>query len=182
MLTTQAFVRQTLRRWHPHEKKIVPVPLSRDPRRLLWEHEAASRYPEALGEYTLNPAEEGVSYSQISPAQFQILNLPDFIGKPLWQVGAHLARTYGHTHLIPGITLWSSLLQNGRRATRLLQSPPDIWRAYFHFGSLIRHSNGYWNVPYAHWVGGQWSRRGNWLGDDWRAGCRVVLVQLPIAR
>ena len=182
MLSTKAFVRQTLRLWYPDRKKVVPAPVFRDPVRLNWEHETATWHPEALGEYTLNPATQGVDFSRMPLKRFEILELPDLVGKPLWQVGAHLASTYGNTHLIPGIELWSSLLQNERRATKILQPPRGDWRAYFLFGSLVRVSSGYWYVPCAYWDGGQWDRYGNWLENDWHAECRVVLARLPLAR
>lgn len=42
--------------------------------------------------------------------------------------------------------------------------------------SLVRNSNGHWNVPYASWNGGKWNRNGNWLDNDWNANYRVVLL------
>lgn len=176
-----AFVRQTYRLWDPYEK-ILPVPVFRDPVRLNWESEASTRHPEAFGEYSLNPTTQGLNFSRIPPKQFEVLELPDFVGKLFWQVGAHLVKTYNSTHAIPGVELWSHLFQNERRASEILHPPQWNWRGYFLFGSLIRLSGGSWDVPSASWSGAEWNPNRYSLGDDWDAKYRVVLVKLSVAR
>lgn len=176
MLSTTAFVRQAFELWYPG-KKIVPVPLFRDPVRLNWEQEASSYHPEAVGEFTQNPATQGLDFAKMFPERFEVLELPGFVGQPLWKVGAHLRQTYGRSHLIPGVELWRFFSRNSRRAIEILRPPQGVWRSYFFFGSLFRNSDGLWYVPWAGWNCGKWSRNGRWLGGGWVADTRVVLVK-----
>jgi hypothetical protein len=49
---------------------------------------------------------------------------------------------------------------------------------YFNFGSLVRRSDGHWNVPCARWYVSEWNRYANWLDNGWDSSCRVVLLEI----
>ena len=49
-------------------------------------------------------------------------------------------------------------------------------------GSAFRSSRGYWSVPVGHWGGSEWDRRSGWVGLDWDAGVRVLLVRRGLKR
>ena len=45
-----------------------------------------------------------------------------------------------------------------------------------HYCSLVRNSDGHWNVPYANWNGSDWNCNANWLDNSWDADYRIVLL------
>jgi len=48
------------------------------------------------------------------------------------------------------------------------------WSLHYH--SLIRNSDGGWNVPYTNWNGSDWNRNANRLDNTWNQNYRVVLL------
>lgn len=47
---------------------------------------------------------------------------------------------------------------------------------HFFFGSVFRSGGGDWSVPYVQWDGSEFYRDGSWLGSDWDADSRVVIL------
>ena len=52
----------------------------------------------------------------------------------------------------------------------------SVFEDFLHIYSLVRNSDGDWNVPYAIWNGSKWNRNANWLSNRWNSDYRVVLL------
>lgn len=106
---------------------------------------------------------------------FTVIELKDFIGKPLSEVKEYLEKTY------PG-----RLATDEDRSAFMETYKPDTdteeWRWYVFFGSLLRNSDGYWLVPDVHWYGSKLACGADWLGSGWDPSYRVVLLDgsLPV--
>jgi hypothetical protein len=130
--------------------------------------------PTKFGEYTLNPDMQNVDFKHIPERNIHIINLPQFIGKPRAEVIEHILQTHPNLKL-PGLEYWEWLEKNPTKIPKKLQDT-TLW---FYFpGSLVRHSNGHWCVPYARWNGSGWARSASWLSGSWLAAFRVVLLEI----
>lgn len=152
----RASLQNRLTYWYDRtpEMKLLPGPIP------------FSKLPSAsLGEYYDTP-------HAINPAKVQVLDLVELRGKRLSEVGQYVHEKYGTTHTIAGLSFWTWASENWDEAKKLL-GDDGSWKAYFIFGSLFCNSDGDWRAPYL--KGGK--RSGGWLGNDWRSGCRVVLLE-----
>lgn len=93
--------------------------------------------------------------------------LPEMVGKELWDVGEYIK----NKGWIPaGIEEIEHFIE--------IQEKSSNWIWYFFYGSLFRYSNGDWFVPY---VGGSVSgfgHHGFTLGSIWDSNDRVVLLEI----
>lgn len=123
-----------------------------------------------FGEYTLNPDTQGIDFEKAKPL---VIDLPQFVGKKRHEVMKHIVDTYGATHHIPGIEYWKWILENQDKA------PQSLKDGNWHFlpGSVLRGRDGRWSVPFVEWCGSEFDRNAIWLGSDWSAFERVVLLE-----
>ena len=130
--------------------------------------------PTKFGEYFLNPDMQNVDFEHIQEDKIHIIKLPQFVNKPRSEVIEYITNNYPNLKL-PGLEYWKWLSENPKKTPNKLQDT-KVW---FYFpGSLFRHSDGYWCVPYTSWSGSSWGRRASWLSSSWDANDRIVLLEI----
>lgn len=100
-----------------------------------------------------------------SPLTFEVKEFPEFHGKPLSELKAHLDEQYADR--LPDISMMEQF-------ESLLPKENYIW--YYFFGSQLRDRYGGWDVPYFDWDGDEWNRSASWLSGTWNSDYRVVLL------
>ena len=145
-----------------------------DPRGLKYEEKNGQIDKKLFGEYTLNPETFGVDFEK---AKVFIPDLSSMEGKKLYEVFQYVADTLGAKYRIPDIGYWKWMIENPEKIDKIKSELKD-GNLYFLPGSLVRNSDGNWNVPYARWNGFKWRRYTNWLGYDWNSNYRVVLLEI----
>lgn len=94
------------------------------------------------------------------------IELPEMVGKPLFEVVEYLRATYGE----------AALARIPDDLDELSEKLKDKYSHYF-FGSASRKGAPHEHVPYAYWYGGRFGRDGHSLSYDWRSSDRVVLLE-----
>ena len=129
-----------------------------------------------FGEYTLNLEMKNFDFSTLRPEKIKILSLPEMGGRPLIDVLEDVATNCGR-YILPGFEMQKWLTDpSAEKSEGVLEMLRD-GNLYFFIGSLVRSSGGRAFVPGAHWGASEWGRGARWLGLDWRARCRVVLLE-----
>ena len=129
-----------------------------------------------FGEYFLNEDMKDFDFSTLSEDKIKIVALPDFVGRPLYEVASHVVSTYSKTYKIPGIEFWRFVYMS-RKVNETVRALTDDSNHFF-FGSLVRDSGGHASVPCVSWRGSEWDRRARWLDGGWRSNFRVVLLEI----
>ena len=170
----ESFLRQTFEIWYDAQKALVEQkPIIVNPRDQDYNALKSDTDPTKFGEYTVNPDTQNIDFEKT-----RIVTLPEaeqkaLEGKQLHEVAEYLIQHYGNTHHIPGIEYWKYILENPDKAPNELKDG----KYHFFFGSLLRDSDGSWNVPCTRWGGSQWSRNGVSGGLEWLSSYRVVLLE-----
>jgi len=158
---TKDFVQETMNNWYstPSEAKEIKT--------IDYKSLADNLEPKKFGTYTINLK---------NPTDFEkykvfIPDLSHMEGKKLWEVGEYVQKTYGKTHIIPGIEFWEYLQNN----SQIIENKKDyIW--YYLFGSSLCDSRGSWSVPSSRWSSGRFYRDASWLEGGWYSCYRVLLL------
>lgn len=193
------FLQTTFKRWYssdPAKHTQETTPLLQDPRMEDYELRKQDIDPTKFGEYTINPEMASIDLEHIDPSKIKII---DPVAEGFATAGTttraevftHIMNTYGATHHLPGIEMWQYILEEkynsapplpatAGAAAGLLKAKYESLKDgkwYYFPGSLVRHSDGYWDVPVACWSASTWDRSANWLSNAWRADGRVVLLE-----
>lgn len=103
--------------------------------------------------------------------KLQVLDFPQFYGKPLEDVKKHLEENYARR--LPDLRVYRHVWEH-------LDDYPELkkfeWQFSFFFGSLLRGRGGDWHVPRVDWDGAKFGRLAGWLGSGWVSGYRVVML------
>jgi FtsZ-binding cell division protein ZapB len=123
-----------------------------------------------FGEYTLNPDTQTIDFEKAKPI---VIELPQFVGQPLWEAMKYIIDTYAGTHHIPGLEYWKWIIENPNK------TPQSLKDGNWHFlpGSILRGEGGRWIVPRVVWNDSEFGRSAGWLGVAWYAFERVVLIE-----
>jgi|GEM_PF-2039861 len=130
-----------------------------------------------FGEYTLNPEMQNLDFETakpvvVSPDKITGNNMLE-VAKNLKNVIDQLKTETGKDYYLPGLEYYEWLIENPSKTPAIFKDN----NYYFFFGSVLRDSNGHWNVPYAIWDGSKWNRHARWLDGSWLSDCRVVLLE-----
>ena len=176
----EKFLRDMYKGWRiPEEtiKKAETVPIAETPREIEYTKKKSDVDAKKFGEFTVNPETlelSGADFERLEKeGKIKVLELKEFVGKPLAEVGEYLAETYGPQQL-PGIEFWQNIIENPATAPAAFKDG----NYHFFFGSVLRYSAGAWCVPSASWGGGKFDRHARWLGSVWRSNYRVVLLEI----
>jgi len=172
----KAFLQETFEKWYDDVKsKVEQVPLIVDPKTQNFATLKDVIDATKFGEYTLNPDTQNLDWETLKDKIFIPDDIPASLnGRPLSEVADYLINTYKDKYKFPGLEYWKFMIENPDQVPAQMKDG----NPYFNFGSLVRNSDGHWDVPYAFWDGSDWSRNARWLGHDWNAGCRVVLLKI----
>ncbi len=179
--TNEPFLKETFEKWYgANSAQIEQMPIIVSPEDQDFAALGKDINKAKFGEYIVNPEMANVDWENIPPEKIKIPDLSAWNGKPLHEVAQHIVDTYSNTHHIPGIEFWKWIIEEYDNAS------PDVkekyktladGKYYFNFGSLLRRSDGYWDVPYAHRDGSGWYRYADWLGSGWYGDYRVLLLE-----
>ena len=128
------------------------------------------------GEYILNPETQNLDFDSIPKEKFFVPDLTQFNGKPIKEVAEYIKTTYADKAIL-GLEYFDYLVKNPTKAPDTAKANLKDGNYYFFFGSLLRHHDGGWCVPYVDWSGSGWYRIADRLDGVWSRHCRVVLLE-----
>jgi len=170
------FLKKTFTIWYDEEKaKVEQIPIIIDPTTQDYKTLKSDIDEAKFGEYTVNPETQGIDFENAKVFILPEVEQKALEGKELWEVAEFIKTKYGNTHHIPGIEYWKWISEQTDQSK--ISDKLKDGNYYFNFGSLVRNSDGHFNVPCESWSGSEWNRNGYWLDDRWSAGDRVVLLE-----
>jgi len=163
--------------WNGTAEQVVKAgerPEMRRPADIVWDNTTtieASKF----GEYTLNPETVGIDWEQIPQEKIKVFEFANFRGKKRWELARYITTEWPDRdkYLIPGVEYWKYVFEHPDKAPDSLKD--GNW--YYFFGSIFCSSDGGWDVPGADWLDAEFGHDGDWLGNGWGSGGRVVLVE-----
>lgn len=159
------FIKDTFSLWYSTFPKLKELTTGIPDYHNLADHPDSKKF----GSYTINPKNP----TDFSKYKVFIPDLSHMEGKKRFEVGEYLQKTYGETHIIPGIEFWQHLYEH----PEMIENKEN-WKWYYLFGSSLCVSDGHWLVPCLDWFGGKFSRVADWLNYDWDGDERVVLLEI----
>ena len=170
----ESFLKQTFEIWYDAQKaQVEQKPIIVNPKDQDYDALKNDTNPTKFGEYTVNPETQNINLEKTRIVTLPKAEQKALEGKQLHEVAEYIKTTYGNRYHIPGIEFWKYILENPDKAPNELKDG----KYHFYFGSLIRPSDGYWNVPYASWRGSLWYRYRDRLDYSWDSDYRVVLLE-----
>ena len=130
--------------------------------------------PSEYGSVTTNKETAGMNYKEKEP-KVKVLKeeLKQFVGKPISEVAAYVAKTYGDKYHIPGLEYEKYLLENPDKVPEQLKDG----NYYYFMGSTLRDQGGGSDVPYVCWNGAKLNRNALAIGGEWYENDRVLLLE-----
>jgi MoxR-like ATPase len=172
----EAFLAQTYKGWGVDQSKLDAINFSPEfasPADVDYAARKADTDPSKYGEYVMNPDTAGIDWDSIPPAKIHVETLEGMQGKKLDEIAAHIQTTFGSRYRIPGLEYYKYICEHPDKAPASMKDG----NYYFMFGSLFRHSDGYWRIPCVSGASSGFKRNGDGLGKGWYGNYRVVLLE-----